>query len=237
LKKIITKTTMTMKTTDKQLGNGENNIRPVRMLVKGGKVALRARKGKNNIESLFLDYKINGRRCREFIELYLYPVKATLHRDTNKETLRVAESLRAKREITLNSSNTGITPLFRKKVDFIQYMQDFIEKSGSKNFGAISVSKQFSKFIKRESFPCDEFSRDTVIQFKAYLERTLNGGTPLNYFKIIKRIINSAVREGLLRADLTTGISIRGQEGITKEILLMDEVQKLAETECINADH
>jgi integrase/recombinase XerD len=211
------------------------NSRAIRMIAKGGKVALRARKGYTGTDSLFLDYKIEGKRFRQFIDLYLYPVKSALDREANKETVRIAESLRAKKELALNTGDNDIYPQHLKKVDFIVYFNDFIEKYQNKDKRLVSAcSKHFFKFIGKETFPSNELTENVVRHFKTHLETNLKGETPSNYFKKFKKVVKYAVNDGIFKKDPTSNVTIKKTEGIKKEILLMNEIQLLANAECGN---
>jgi len=211
------------------------NARSVRMLAKGGKVALRAREGASGTESLFLDYKLEGKRFRQFLELYLYPVKTALDREANKETIRIAESLRAKKELALNTGDTDIHPQHLKKVDFIAYFNDFIKRYQSKDKRLVSAcSNHFFKFIGKETCPSNELTENVVMNFKTYLENNLKGETPSNYFKKFKKVVKYAVNDGIFKKDPTSNIRIKKTEGVKKEILLMNEIQLLANAWCGN---
>ncbi len=215
--------------------SGPTKNRSVRMLAKGGKVALRARKGNSGIESLFLDYKIEEKRYRLFIELYLTPVKTALDRETNKETIRIAESLRAKKELELNAGDNDMIPQHRRKVDFIEYFKTFIQNYMNKDKRLVEASsKHFFKFVGKEVLPSNELNENMVQQFKTYLGNNLNGETPANYFKKFKKVVKCAVNDNIFKKDPTLGISIKAIEGVKKEILLMSEIQKMAQTKCGN---
>ncbi len=81
-------------------------------------VKLRKKRLADGRQSLYLDIYHNGRRSYDFLKLYLSKDKAT-----NKETLRLADSIRAKKELELQSQPHGFIPSFKQQVDCIQFFE------------------------------------------------------------------------------------------------------------------
>lgn len=66
-------------------------------------VLLRQRKLADGSASLFLDIRHNGKRSREFLKLYLVPETSRISKELNKKTMAQAETVRAQRQIDLQS--------------------------------------------------------------------------------------------------------------------------------------
>ena len=64
---------------------------------KAQNVYLRQRPRKNGTIALFLDISGNGKRKNEYLKLYLVPERSREDKLKNKETLRMAEAIRAQR--------------------------------------------------------------------------------------------------------------------------------------------
>ena len=58
-------------------------------------IRLRQRKTPNGLTSLYLDIYLNGKRSYEYLRLYLVPEKTREDKKKNKETLQLAEAIRA----------------------------------------------------------------------------------------------------------------------------------------------
>lgn len=169
------------------------------------------------------------------MDLYIIKVKTDLDKTLNKETLRMAEQLRAKKEIELNSGSTDVIPNYRRKVNFMEYFHSFINTYTNKDKRlVISCYKKFLAFIGKDVLPCYELTENKVRMFKDYLESNLNGETPANYYKKFRKVMKYALNDGLFIKDPTIGIKVKKVEGVKKEILSMDEVQQLAQTDCGN---
>jgi integrase len=70
--------------------------------------------------------------------------------------------------------------------------------------------------------------------FKNYLEQKVHGETVFNYFKKFKAAIKQAVKENILLKDVSEKITVSRTSGLKKDILNIDEIQKLADTKCNN---
>ncbi len=70
-------------------------------------VRLRRRETRSGIVSLYLDTYYRGRREYEFLRLYLYPGNDRETRRKNRETLAMAEAIRAKRTVELRNGAYG----------------------------------------------------------------------------------------------------------------------------------
>ncbi len=70
-----------------------------------GKVKLRRKELAGGTASLYLDVWHEGKRHYQFLKLYL-----TGDKQTDAETLRIAETKRAQRELEIQAHETGIIP-------------------------------------------------------------------------------------------------------------------------------
>ena len=82
-------------------------------------VTLRKRKLGGGRTSLYLDVYHQGKRDYEFLNLYL-----TKDRESNRETIRLAESIAAKRQLEIQNAVHGFIPLFKRKANFIEYFEN-----------------------------------------------------------------------------------------------------------------
>jgi len=207
-----------------------------KIIHKAGGVTLRARKKNDGGESLYLDFTINGKRQYEFLKTSLVKVRTQIDRQNNKKNLKLAESIRAKRAMEINSVGHDFIPESKRKVNFIAYFEYYISEYNKKDIRLLQGAlKHFKEFVREEYIGCNELTENLLIKFKEYLEQRLNGETPFNYFKKLKKVIKQAVRDDLILKNPTIDIMNKKIEGIKKEILTMEEIQKLAQTDCGNS--
>ena len=75
-------------------------------------VKLRRKKAAKGRISLYLDIYHEGQRHYDFMKLYLEKGTHNTTKAVNKETLELAETIRAKRQIEINHSEHGLVPKF-----------------------------------------------------------------------------------------------------------------------------
>ena len=185
-------------------------------------------------KSLYLDFRLDGKRYYEFLKIYITPGKP----DTNKENMKIAENIRAKKELELNSQDNGYIPKHRKNVDFIDYYQKFLDTYPNKDKRLVIASmKYFNAFLVEKEIkrmPIKNLSVELCKEFKNHLEEHLHGETIANYWQKFKAVINKAYKEKLIPDNLVEGITIKRNQGIKKGILTLDEIKTLSKTECGN---
>ena len=70
-------------------------------------VRLRQRKTPSGLISLYLDVYVDGRRSYEYLKMYLVPEKTRADKEKNKQTLLLADAIRAKRVVELRNGKYG----------------------------------------------------------------------------------------------------------------------------------
>ena len=75
-------------------------------------VRLRRKKLTNGNVSLYLDISWNGTREYQFSKLYLIPEKSKSDKDKNRETLKLANSVKAQRIIEIQNGEYGFKTQF-----------------------------------------------------------------------------------------------------------------------------
>ena len=90
-------------------------------------VKLRQRKQPSGNISLYLDIYVNGRRRYEYLHLYLVPGTAKEVRAKNKETLRLAEAVQAKRVVEVQNGIFGFEDT-SSQIGILEYTQALIDK-------------------------------------------------------------------------------------------------------------
>lgn len=94
-------------------------------------IKLRRRKLKNGNVSLYLDLCIDNRREYEFLKLYLVPERTKADRDKNKETLALAETIKAQRIVELRNARFGLQDTRTKGVLLLPVIEQLESKGDS----------------------------------------------------------------------------------------------------------
>ena len=194
-------------------------------------VTLRSRPTKNGGQSLYLDYTLNGIRIREFLKMYLVPGKSKLDNKKNEETLKIAETLKAKKIIDIQNGVAGI----RKKNDIL--LDDYIEQRQLyyRYRGSLSTAQSCSelrrhcKTYRKGDVRLSQIDKAYIVGFIEYLRLTnLGAGSQHRIYMILNIILNTAVREDLIPENPSRKVepSIKPKEPLGKrEYLTLEELQ------------
>src|SRR5579871_116591 len=140
-------------------------------------VKLRAKAKANGEESLYLDIYYKGRRSYEFLNLYL-----TKDRERNKEIRRLAEDVRAKRQLELSASNFQLTPHFKTKVNYIEYFESLAKQNNRSWRSTLIHLKGFAG----EAVPFGQIDEKWLVEFQKYLTNTVSRNSAQTYFAKVK---------------------------------------------------
>ena len=216
------------------------------------KVTLREKKLKTGKNSLYLDFwppVINPEKGistrREFLGIYIFEKpKDSAERDYNKESLQLAKSICLERQMDLNSGRFGFQRRASKNQDFIAYFEAQMKKrtEGSPNRDNwYSAWKLFSRYTNdfctfgmiTEKFVAD-YMKHLITDAKCYHSKTreISENTAYSYFNKFKACLNEAVHEGLVTENPIHRVKSMKQPETYREFLTMEELQKLAKTEC-----
>lgn len=208
-------------------------------------VRLREKSLKNGNKSLYLDiYKGDGRRDYEFLKLYLIANPRTpLEREQNRETLLTAEAIRSKRQIEVQNGEYGFASRFKSDTLFLEYFRAYRDKrkESTKRLLSSCLTHLEKYFTEQTTFK--DITPDKVTGFKNYLNiDAFNGRTknivPLSegsknvYFNIFTSCLNEAYRENVIPNNPAQGIKGIKKPETKREYLTIDELKKMAETEC-----
>ncbi|PZF73559.1 site-specific integrase [Taibaiella soli] len=205
-------------------------------------VTLRKRKNADGTTSLILDIYHNGKRSYEFLKDLKLKTKPSspIDRQTNKENLELAESIRNKRAQELVSSGYDVVTSFKSNVDFIQYFENYISKYTKKDKRNMEgACNRFKAFMKKEgikSLTMKQLNENIVFKYSEYLRETSQGEGASSYFKRFKKMIKQAVREKVLLNNPTSDVTIKRDDSLVKQVLTIDEIKILAETPITNGE-
>lgn len=200
--------------------------------------------------SLYLEINRDGMRRYEFLKLYLTNGKSKADKQADKNTWELAEAIRAKRVVELRNSRYGFTDHDNGKADVYKYMQMIGRKKTNDSdrryyqraerllrkysgldrlpFNAID-----SVFVEGFLLFLERYRSTTIGQYKRLKINPLSENTRYKYFTILKVVINSAVRSGIMAnnpCDKVDNSLKPKQESAEREFLTADELCKLMET-------
>lgn len=203
--------------------------------------------------SLYLDIYLNGRRSYEYLKLYLVPEVTRADREKNRETMKLADAIRAKRVVELRNGEFGFKSEYATDTLFFDYYRAMCEKRlGSESRGNwgnwFSCLHHLRKYERREDITFAEITPEWVQGFKDYLddtalawehdtrkrikERPLSRNSKLSYFNKLRACINQAYEDRIIPHNPIRGIdNFKPQEG-TRMYLTIDELRRMQEVEC-----
>ncbi|HAO28750.1 MAG TPA: hypothetical protein DCQ68_16015 [Chryseobacterium indologenes] len=191
----------------------------------------------NKRVTLEFDLNLNGKRRMFRPKItYVENPKTAEERQERKEKRQLADKMRARLEVDELYATNMLDKGFQCNKDFFEYCDEFIERKAPhcemRTYRA--MVEKLKIFNKRKKLFCSDIDEEFLISFKDYLNTTLNGSTPFNYFKKLKRIINEATKAKYFRTNPMAEIVNSKGKSKEKETLVFEEVKALLETECRN---
>lgn len=199
-------------------------------------VYLRKRKISKDRFTLYLDIYHKGKRYPyEYLNMYLLP------KDThnNKEKIIIAEAIRSKRELDLKNNEHGFLTARKTNADFFKVFQSFINSYSKTDVDKFKgCLKHLKYYSDKDNLPCSSLSKAFFEKFLDYMQVELAPETSSSYFKLLRRVIRYAIKEGFLKSDPSEGIINRNKDAgkLKKEYLLPDEMRQLIKADCPNTD-
>jgi len=215
--------------------------KPIRM-----KVTLRQRE-KNGSVSLYLDYYSKGRRKYEYLDLFLVPEPESRklskdERESNKKNLALAELIRSKRHIEIQSGLFGFNDIEKSQGSFIAYVEKIAQNRNTSK-GNYDNWNSMIKHLKIYS-PCEvtfaQVNKEWLEGFKSYLStsaktparKMLAQNSQSAYYNKMRAALKQAFRDGLLAKNPASEvISVKAGE-VEKSFLLLEELQAMVDHHC-----
>ena len=220
------------------------------------KVTLRKKPLKNGKLSLYLDFYPpiirNGKSTRrEFLGLSIYEnPKGQIEKQLNKNTEGIAENIATKRSIELNRPeiyNDMEKAQLEKKNKESQNFIDYIKKIADRRHGS-NYQNWISAIMYLEHYTNGKLLfKDITLTFaedyKHFLlttnslkrkETKLSQNTALSYFTKFKTALKQAFIDEILSTDINSRIKNIKEQETNRTYLTIEELNKLANTECKN---
>ena len=215
------------------------------------KVTLRQKKISKGRQSLYLDFypaiphpETGEPTRREFLGLYLFDKpKNPFDKQSNKETLQLAENIRAKRQIEIQAGNYGFLNTRQKaETDFVQYFKQIVEtKTGGNKNGWQTAFNYFEMFTGGK-LTLSNLNEDLCNDFREYLltakrqrgiqSKQITQSSARAYYNKFKAALKQAYKKGLIEKDLSTRIDGISEPEVQREHLTLEQLQTLVNTPC-----
>lgn len=199
-------------------------------------VKLRKRKTRTGLSNLYLDTYNNGRRTYEYLRLYLVPEKTREDKRKNKETLQLAEAIRAKRVVEYHEGRYGFETSGQDNTLLFDYFhvqaKDHKGKTVRSWYNCLQYLEQYET---RSNVTFSDVTSEWVQGFREYLEaQELSQNSKALYFSKLRACINRAYKDGIITDNPLKRVRSIKHEESKREHLTIEEVQRLAETDCDN---
>jgi integrase len=180
--------------------------------------------------SLYLDVYQGGQRQYEFLKLYLTKDKAQ-----NKDTLKLANSIRAMREVEAQHAEHGLVPAFKKRLNFV----DYCERLGA------------SKRVGEKAWPCAlnhlrvftggaltfaNVNEEWLEDFKVYLLSKVSANTAASYYSKIKAALTQAQKAKIIVRNPADFVGPIKKTDVDRIFLTLEDIEKLMATDCRDSE-
>ena len=200
-------------------------------------VRLREKALKDGQKSLYLDIYVNGVRSYEFLKLYLQPETNKVAKDKNKQTLLLADAIKAKRIVEIQTGE--FKALRDNRIRLLDLIRSRVERKGMcKDKYLLHV---LEIYLKNKDIEMSKINPKWVENFFDYLKKS-----PEGLFKKVRmkassaRVLgerlstafNDAVKSGIMQNNPCTNVERIKSEEAKREYLTQEELKRLASTPC-----
>ena len=208
-------------------------------------VRLREKELANGVRSLYLDIYVNGKRCYEFLKLYLIPETNPQAKVQNENTMRAANTIKLNRilEITNNKAGLKNTSIRAKMLlkDWMETFRQAQEQKGVKDQKLIHNTVH-ALTAYNINVAMRDVNRDYIIGLTNFLRndyrsprgKKLKDYSVINYLGCLRNALNMAVREDVIADNpimkLSAQDKVKAPES-QREYLTVEEVKQLEATD------
>ncbi|MGV3507988.1 MAG: tyrosine-type recombinase/integrase, partial [Sphingobacteriaceae bacterium] len=212
------------------------------------KVTLRQKPMSDKRQSLFLDYyppiknPETGKLIRkEYLKLFIFDKpKSEFDKRHNKETLFLAESIKAQRQLEIQQQQYGFISDKQRNGDFVEYFKTLAKKRNGSNSGNWASALYYLEGFTGGTLRFSEIDVRLCNDFKEYLAKTptnksknllLSQNSCVSYFNKFKHCLKQAYKDGLLKSDINAKVESIKTAETEKQHLTLEELQKLVSTD------
>lgn len=202
------------------------------------------KKGKSRKNSLYLLYVDGSKRSYEFLKLHVYDKpKNNIEKEHNKETLKLAEAIKAQKILDNQSMAHGFVSSVRSKVGFLVYFKEMVDKKydSTGNHGNwLSTYRHLVDFQNGKDIPLERVDDRFLESFKDYLlqcktrksnrDIRLNQNSIQSYFNKIRAALREAYNHRMIKENPALRVKSVKSAETHREFLTFEELQQLANT-------
>ncbi len=199
-----------------------------------GPISLRMRKLANGGKSLYLDVYVNNQRYYEFLHLHLVPERTKADKDLNRETLSLANAIKAKRFLELKNGEYGFKTR-ESETDFLTYYNNVAnEREREATKATRFIWNRCASFLKEydaDKIKISSIDTKWINGFIDFLrQKNLKDTSVACYFTKIKCVLNHAHNNGVISRNFLTGIKPIKSQYAPRTYLTLEELRLLAAT-------
>jgi len=201
-------------------------------------------KGKTRKNSLYLLYVDGKDRNYEFLKLYVYDKpKTAIEKQHNKETMQLAESIKAQKVLDYQSTAHGFVSSVRSKIGFLTFFKNMVDKkydSDGNHGNWLSTYRHLTDFLGGKDIPLDKVDDRFLESFKEYLftcktrksnrEIKLSQNSVLSYFNKVRAAMREAFNNRMIKENPAIRVKAVKAADTHREFLTFEELQCLAST-------
>lgn len=216
-------------------------------------VYLRQRKRAKGLISLYLEYVTGGKQRTEYLKLYLVPERTKEDREKNRQTLVLANNIKAKRTLDLQNFHHGLESPYAEETLFFDYYRSLVEKrrgvDSKGNWGNWrSCLKHLERYEKRRDITFADITTQWVQGFRDYLANEayaygcdarnrselvpLSQNSRQSYFNKLRACLHQAHEDRIIPYNPAYGVEGFTGEESTRMYLTIEEVQRAALAHC-----
>ncbi|GAB2553718.1 tyrosine-type recombinase/integrase [Spirosoma areae] len=212
------------------------------------KVTLRSKPISKGRKTIYLDFypaithPDTGKPTRrEFLGMYIVDKpKTTGDKQLNKDTLAIAEGIRARRQLAVHQEAFGFLSTRKRNACFVRYFEQLANKRSGSNRNNWRCSLLYLKDFTGGTLRFTDLTAQKCREFKEYMSKAKSqrNDEPLalnssaGYFNKFKAALRQAYKDEYISIDLDAQIDrIKGKES-HREYLTQEELTAVAEADC-----
>ena len=200
-------------------------------------VKTRQRDLANGMVSTHLDIHIDGKRTAYFFKNLKFKKRPSnnAEKEHKKMALQIISQKKNEIEKELLEGVYGSSKLTKNDIDFTGYFQKYIDEHNYRDKRVYeAVLKKVTTFFGRENVMFSAVNSENMQKLVYYFEKELNGVTPLNYIKKLKRVLSKARKEKYILFDPFEDIKVGKHISAKKDIWSGDDLNILWRSTCGN---
>jgi integrase len=194
-------------------------------------VKLREKSLSNGQVSLYLDILHNRIRSYEFLNIRINKKKPTKE---DSEKRRLAEDLRAKKELELILNENGLIDKKKRQSDFIQFFKDFVKGKRHNNLQTATLY-QLIQFAGNRPLPISAVTASWLKEWEKHMLKTVSNNTALCYLKMVTSVLNELVRQNIIPRNPWHNIPMQDRlkkKDVIRTAWTIEQLQLLVDTPC-----